>query len=142
MRQRHDVTAPTTGISELKIATLPTGLQLSSLLYNVKPSVEIHISKKRIPTPATVTCGRNPPRKSPGNRAQTLFVTPQSYPFYQYGKVLNEEIHKNRHCIYTGKKILAPATIKIAPLYLFYNKTVDKFALKHVPQIHETESKR
>jgi len=57
-------------------------------------------------------------------------------------KVLNEEIHKNRHCIYTGKKILAPATIKIAPLYLFYNKTVDKFALKHVPQIHETESKR
>ena len=56
---------PTTGISELKIATFPTGLQLISLLYRVKPIVDMAIRARRINIPLIVTTGRVPPESKP-----------------------------------------------------------------------------
>jgi len=49
LRQRHDVTAPTTGISELKIATLPTGLQLSNWPMHKCHKVRHHLANKEKP---------------------------------------------------------------------------------------------
>ena len=46
--------APTAGMSELNIATFPTGLQLSSLLYNANPKVEMQMSSDRYKMPVPV----------------------------------------------------------------------------------------
>ena len=54
------------GIKELNIATLPTGLQLSSLLYSENPIVEIAMSSAKITSPVTEMWGRVPPSASPG----------------------------------------------------------------------------
>ena len=58
------MSAPTTGMSELNIATFPTGLHDSSLLYKAKPMVLMAMSSVRIVKPQRVTCGSAPPSGS------------------------------------------------------------------------------